>query len=89
MYLAKLANIKSMEQYNMHEAKSQLSKLVARAQKGEKIIIAKGGKPVVVIRKFEPPMEKRTGGVWKGRIKMSEDFDAFGPELQELFGIKD
>lgn len=42
-----LANLRSMaDTINMHEAKTRLSQLVARAERGERITIARGGKPV-------------------------------------------
>ncbi len=59
----------------MHEAKTRLSHLVERAEKGEEVIIARAGEPVariVPIRKAG----KRRLGQWKGRVRMSSDFDA-------------
>jgi len=40
-----------MKQVNIHEAKTQLSKLVDEASKGEPFIIAKAGKPIVKLRR--------------------------------------
>jgi prevent-host-death family protein len=60
---------------NMHEAKSNLSRLVEEAEAGEEIVLARAGKPVVKlvpVRAIQP----RQLGRWKGRVVMSDDFDA-------------
>lgn len=65
-----------MDQVNVHEAKTHFSKLVARAERGEEIVIARGGKPIAKLIPFrDPPMAKRPFGLLKGQIWMSEDFD--------------
>lgn len=59
----------------MHEAKTELSRLVERALKGEDIIIARAGVPVV---RLVPVVgrAKRKLGQWAGRVQMADDFDA-------------
>ena len=60
---------------NMHEAKTMLSKLVAEAEAGEEVILARAGKPVarlMALRKAAP----RRLGCWKGKVRMAKDFDA-------------
>jgi prevent-host-death family protein len=64
---------------NMHEAKSMLSKLVAEAESGAEIVIARAGKPVVRLVPIRA-LAKRTLGQWKGRVKMADDFDAPLPD---------
>jgi prevent-host-death family protein len=58
----------------MHEAKTTLSRLVEEALEGEEILIARAGKPVVRLVSVKP--KKRKLGRWKGRVRMSKDFDA-------------
>jgi prevent-host-death family protein len=59
---------------NMHEAKTNLSRLVEEAEAGEEIVLARAGKPVV---KLVPIASgRRKLGEWKGKVVMSEDFDA-------------
>lgn len=60
---------------NMHEAKTHLSRLVARAANGEDIVIAKSGKPVARLVAYEERKETRVPGRWKGKIWMADDFD--------------
>ena len=64
-----------METINIHKAKSTLSSLIERVLKGEKIIIAKNGKPVVTLEKIKKQAGKRVGGQFKGKIWIAEDFD--------------
>lgn len=67
-------------QINIHEAKTQMSKLVERAQGGEEIIIAKAGKPVARIVPLEKV--KRKLGLLDGKIKIPDDFnDALPDEI--------
>ncbi len=59
---------------NMHEAKSQLSYLVEQAEAGEEIVIARAGKPVVRLVPVQAAV--RRFGRWRGKVVMSDDFDA-------------
>ena len=65
-------------QINIHEAKTQMSKLVDRAQSGEEFIIAKAGKPVARI----VPLEKikRKLGILNGKIQVPDNFNAPLPD---------
>src|SRR5437667_12751210 len=61
---------------NIHQAKSQLSKLIERVQQGEEIIIGKAGKPVAKLVPYrENRKPRKPGGRWKGKIWMAPDFD--------------
>ncbi|MGH8475962.1 MAG: type II toxin-antitoxin system Phd/YefM family antitoxin [Methylococcales bacterium] len=62
-------------QYNMLEAKSQLSKLVQAALAGEDVIIANNGIPVVRLIKIEAPPANRKPGAWAGLPQAPEDWD--------------
>ena len=77
-----------MRTYNMHEAKTHLSRLVAQAAKGEPFIIARSGKPVVKVLAIDAPAaeaEERVGFLC-GEIQTPEDFDHMGAnEIESLF----
>jgi prevent-host-death family protein len=62
---------------NVHQAKTQLSKLLAEVEQGREIVVARDGKPVARLVPFTAPAKKtlRTGD-WRGRIQMAPDFDA-------------
>lgn len=64
-----------MDIVNTHDAKTQFSKLVARAAGGEEIVIAKAGKPMAKLVPFRPRGEARTPGAWRGRVRIADDFD--------------
>ena len=70
---------------NIHEAKTQFSRLVERAEKGEEIVIGRAGKPVARLVAYEPTVERRKAGVWKGKVRLAADFDATPAELIEMF----
>jgi prevent-host-death family protein len=63
---------------NMREAKTTLSKLVSDVEAGAEIILARNGKPVAKLVAVRA--EKRRLGQWKGKVRMSRDFDAPLPD---------
>ena len=67
---------------NMHEAKSQLSKLVDAALAGEEVIIQKAGKPAVRLVPVAAGTGRRKPGAWHGKVRMAPDFDEM-PEAGE------
>ncbi len=67
-----------MNTVNIHEAKTQLSRLVDRAARGEAFVIAKAGKPLVKVSAVDAPAETRRLGFLKGEIEVPEDFDCMG-----------
>ena len=71
---------KTIQIVNIHEAKTQLSKLVDRASQGESFIIAKAGKPLVKVVPLDAPAPKKEQrlGFMSGQIKVPEDFDTMG-----------
>lgn len=75
-----------MQTVNMHDAKSQLSRLVDDALAGEEIIIAKAGKPLVRLVPYIPQRQSRIPGRLKGQISMADDFDEL--PAQVLVGLQ-
>jgi prevent-host-death family protein len=72
---------------NIHEAKTQLSKLVDRAAKGETFVIAKAGKPLVRVAAIEAPTAPRRLGFMTGEIVVPKDFNRMAEaEIATLFG---
>lgn len=77
-----------MQTYNIHDAKTQLSKLVEMAAKGESFVIAKAGKPMVKVIALDTPESSqiRRFGFMAGQIKVPDDFNTMGAgEIQNLF----
>jgi len=78
-----------MKTVNIHEAKTQLSKLVEEASKGESFIIAKAGKPIVKVTALSAPTgsQVRRLGFMAGQISVPDDFDRMGrDQIEALFG---
>lgn len=77
-----------MDTINIHAAKTHLSRLVDKAAKGESFIIAKAGKPMVMVVPLEAqdrPKPQRLGFM-RGRIKIPDDFDTMGQdEIERMF----
>ncbi|HEX5339352.1 MAG TPA: type II toxin-antitoxin system prevent-host-death family antitoxin [Gammaproteobacteria bacterium] len=75
-----------MHTVNIHEAKTQLSKLVDKAAKGEPFIIAKAGKPLVRVTALETGSRTQRLGFLTGEIAVPDDFDQMGVQpIQQLF----
>ncbi len=70
----------AIQTYNVQETKDQLSKLLKEVDSGIEVIIAKEGKPMARISRFEEGSPKIRFGVLKGKVKVSEDFDAPLPD---------
>jgi prevent-host-death family protein len=62
-----------MATYTVHQAKTQLSQLLAQAERGEEVIIARGDKPVVRLAPIEQPPRRQPGAL-KGKISFSDSF---------------
>jgi prevent-host-death family protein len=69
---------------NMHEAKTNLSRLVDRVAEGEEIVIARNGEPVALLTPVKAAT--RRPGRLRGRIRVASDFDApLPPALLKAF----
>jgi prevent-host-death family protein len=77
-----------MKTVNVHEAKTQLSRLLQEVEEGEEIVIARNGKPVA---KLVPHVDERTPREpgWAQKGWMAPDFDDFDEQLARDFGLLD
>lgn len=64
-----------MDKVNIHQAKTQLSRLVELAASGEEIIIAKSGKPIARLVAYAPKGEHRRPGLLRGKIRIKKSFE--------------
>lgn len=77
-----------MTRVGMHEAKTQLSKLVERVEAGEEIVITRRGEPAA---RLVP--ERGSGGfaslagAWRGQVEVSDDFDELPADIAESLGM--
>ena len=74
-----------MKRVNIHEAKTHFSRLVERAERGEEIVIARAGRPVVRLVPIDQRRGRTLGGD-RGRVVIADDFDApLPPEMLSAF----
>ena len=66
--------------FNVHEAKTHLSRLLERVAAGEEIVIARAGKPVARLAPLKPERQPRQPGALAGKIWIADDFDEPLPE---------
>ncbi len=69
-----------MKSVNIHEAKTHLSRLLDEVIRGEEITIAKAGKPIARLVPVTTSRPTRTPGFLRGKIRISDDFDAPLPD---------
>jgi prevent-host-death family protein len=70
---------------NIHEAKTHLSRLIERVESGEEVVIARAGRPVARLVPFRARTAARVPGLWRGRVRISPDFDRTDESLLDLF----
>lgn len=78
-----------MQTVNIHEAKTQLSRLVDEAVGGDAFIIAKAGKPLVMVSRLDAPLASQIKriGFMAGQFAVPDDFDQMGAdEIAAMFG---
>jgi prevent-host-death family protein len=81
--LARRANFDDM-QVNMHDAKSNLSKLVQAVERGEEVVIARDGKPVARLVAYDDPKPKHPFGLLKGRVWEAPDAWDPDPDVEAM-----
>ena len=80
-----------MPSYSIGEAKTHLSRLVHQAEEGEEIVLRRGGTPIVrlvPIAAGEGPTRRKPGRM-RGRVRVTDDFDEWPPDIARELGISD
>jgi prevent-host-death family protein len=72
-----------MEAVSIHDAKTHFSRLIARAEAGEEIIVRRGATPVAKIVAYHAPTTPRVPGALKGQIAIGDDFDETPDDFAE------
>ena len=78
----------SVEVINLHQARSQLSRLVERALQGDEIVLGRAGKPLVRLVPIHQTEKPREGGQWKGKVRIAKDFDQLSDDIASALGIE-
>ncbi|ANM30572.1 hypothetical protein ABI59_14795 [Acidobacteria bacterium Mor1] len=73
-------------QVNIHEAKTQLSRLLERVDAGEEVVIARAGKPVARLVPFRDPAPPRRLGLFAGQVEIAPEFDELPEDQRRAFG---
>jgi prevent-host-death family protein len=77
-----------VKQVNIHEAKTQLSRLLEDVERGERIVIARSGEPVAVLVPYKTAVRRRRLGLFAGEAKMHADFDELPADIAAAFGVE-
>lgn len=64
------------QSYNVHEAKTQLSRILERVERGEEVVISRAGAPVAKVVPLVGTIRRRGRGMLRGRLHLSEDWDS-------------
>jgi prevent-host-death family protein len=70
---------------NIHDAKTNLSRLIEQVEGGEEVVIARAGRPVARLVPLREPSGPRTPGAWRGRVVIADDFDDLPAEVATAF----
>jgi prevent-host-death family protein len=71
---------------NVHEAKTQLSRLLEEVEAGERVVIARSGEPVAVLAPYKVAIRRRRLGLFAGEATIHDDFDELPPDIAAAFG---
>lgn len=78
-----------MARFGMHEAKTNLSRLVERALGGEEVVVTRRGEPAVrLVPVSEGDGFASLAGSWQGKVRIAPDFDELPDDLAESFGVR-
>jgi len=75
-----------MRKVNVHEAKTQLSRLLEEVEAGERIVIARAGEPVAVLAPYRAAVRRRRLGLFVGQAHIHPDFDELPADIAAAFG---
>jgi prevent-host-death family protein len=74
-----------MRQVNIHDAKTQLSRILEEVEAGERVIIARAGKPVAVLSPFRAATRRRKLGLFAGQARILDGFDELPADIVAAF----
>lgn len=75
-----------VRQVNVHEAKTELSRLLEAVEAGERVVIARAGEPVAVLVPYKAAVRRRRLGQFPGQAKIHADFDELPADIAAAFG---
>jgi prevent-host-death family protein len=77
------------EQFNIHEAKTKLSRIIERVERGEEVVISRAGTPVAKVVPFPTRAHRTSRGTLAGRLDFESDWDSseVNAEIAREFGL--
>lgn len=77
-------------QFNIHDAKTNLSRIIERVERGEEIVISRAGTPVAKVIPLHPKVNRRGRGSLRGRLVLAEDWDSaeVNEQIASDFGVR-
>ncbi|MFH8515026.1 type II toxin-antitoxin system Phd/YefM family antitoxin [Streptomyces gelaticus] len=81
------AAVEATHQYNLHEARNHLSRILEQVATGEEVVIFRDGEPVAKIVSLRARVKRTGRGSLKGQIHIREDFDDLPDNLADAFGM--
>jgi prevent-host-death family protein len=76
-----------MRQVNVHQAKTDLSRLLEDVEAGERVVIARAGEPVAVLVPYKAAVRRRRLGLFAGQAKVRADFDQLPDDIAAALGV--
>jgi prevent-host-death family protein len=64
------------EQFNIHDAKTNLSRIIERVEHGEEIVISRAGTPVAKVVPLTRRVDRRGRGSLRGQLVVASDWDS-------------
>ena len=76
-------------QFNVHDAKTNLSRILERVERGEEVVISRAGTPVAKVVPFSRAVHRTGRGALRGRLVVSDDWDstAVNEAIADDFGL--
>lgn len=80
--------MEAARQYNVHEAKTQFSRILEQVATGEEVVISKAGEPVAKVVPLRPKVRRTGRGSIREEVHIPEDFDELPDDIADAFGMR-
>ncbi|CAM5577473.1 type II toxin-antitoxin system Phd/YefM family antitoxin [Streptomyces cyaneofuscatus] len=80
--------MEAARQYNVHEAKTHLSRILEQVATGEEVVISEAGEPVAKVVPLRPKVRRTGRGSLAGRTHIADDFDELPDDIADACGMR-
>ncbi|MEU8624289.1 type II toxin-antitoxin system prevent-host-death family antitoxin [Streptomyces sp. NPDC048669] len=81
--------MEAARQYNVHEAKTHLSRILEQVATGEEVVISKAGEPVAKVVPLRARVNRTGRGSLRGQVRIGDDFDELPDDIADAFGMNE